>query len=82
MRTRAERKFVAKATALGARVPQAELFVLIKALKKMGREYFLHGQFPAGLPSGQEHNTDVGGQSDKAPPETFRIDCGFALMSV
>ena len=28
MRTRAERKFVAKATALGARVPQAELFVL------------------------------------------------------
>ena len=39
----------------------------------MGREYFLHGQFPAGLPSGQEHNTDVGGQSDKAPPETFRI---------
>ena len=28
MRTRAERKFVAKATALGARVPLAELFVL------------------------------------------------------
>ena len=28
MRTRATWKFVAKATALGARVPQAELFVL------------------------------------------------------
>ena len=28
MRTRAERKFVAKATALGARIPLAELFVL------------------------------------------------------
>ena len=28
MRTRAKQKFVAKATALGARVPQAELFVL------------------------------------------------------
>ena len=29
MRTRAAQKFVAKATALGARVPHAELFVLI-----------------------------------------------------
>ena len=28
MRTRAKKKFVAKATALGARVPRAELFVL------------------------------------------------------
>ena len=28
MRTRAKQKFVAKATALGARVPRAELFVL------------------------------------------------------
>ena len=28
MRTRAKWKFVARATALGARVPQAELFVL------------------------------------------------------
>ena len=68
--------------AAGGESCQAGFFLVIKALKKMGREYFLHGQFPAGLPSGQEHNTDVGGQSDKAPPETFRIDCGFALMSV
>ena len=30
MRTRAKQKFVAKATALGARVPFAELFVLAK----------------------------------------------------
>ena len=28
MRTRAKQKFFAKATALGARVPQAELFIL------------------------------------------------------
>ena len=28
MRTRAEQKYVARATALGARVPQAELFVI------------------------------------------------------
>ena len=34
MRTRAKRKFVAKATALGARVPQAELFVLLIFGKK------------------------------------------------
>ena len=32
MRTRAERKFVAKATALGARVPLAELFVLSESV--------------------------------------------------
>ena len=30
MRTRAKQKFVAKATALGARVPQAELFILLE----------------------------------------------------
>ena len=30
MRTRAKQKFVAKATALGARVPRAELFVLFR----------------------------------------------------
>ena len=30
MRTRAKQKFVAKATALGARVPQAELFVIYR----------------------------------------------------
>ena len=29
MRARAKQKYVAKATALGARVPQAELFVLL-----------------------------------------------------
>ena len=29
MRTRAKQKFVAKATALGARVPRAELFILV-----------------------------------------------------
>ena len=29
MRTRAKQKFVAKATALGARVPQTELFVTL-----------------------------------------------------
>ena len=32
MRTRAQWKFVAKATALGARVPQAELFIHSKPL--------------------------------------------------
>ena len=30
MRARANEKYVAKATALGARVPQAELFVLYR----------------------------------------------------
>ena len=34
MRTRAKWKFVAKATALGARVPQAELFILVRIYKK------------------------------------------------
>ena len=42
MRTRAKQKFVAKATALGARVPRAEPFVLWNFFKKlhkiMGRE--------------------------------------------
>ena len=35
MRTRAKQKLVAKATALGARVPQAELFVLWDFFKKL-----------------------------------------------
>ena len=34
MRTRAKWIFVAKATALGARVPQAELFILVRIYKK------------------------------------------------
>ena len=42
MRTRAKQKFVTKATALGARVPRAELFVLWDFFKKLhkitGRE--------------------------------------------
>ena len=42
MRTRAKQKFVTKATALGARVPRAELFVLWNFFKKLhkitGRE--------------------------------------------
>ena len=35
MRTRAKQKFVTKATALGARVPRAELFVLWNFFKKL-----------------------------------------------
>ena len=35
MRTRAKWKFVAKATALGARVPRAELFILWNFFKKL-----------------------------------------------
>ena len=34
MRTRAKWIFVAKATALGARVPQAELFILVRIYKR------------------------------------------------
>ena len=34
MRTRAKQKFVAKATALGARVPRAELFVPLGLFQK------------------------------------------------
>ena len=34
MRTRAKWIFVAKATALGATVPQAELFILVRIYKK------------------------------------------------
>ena len=36
MRTRAKWIFVAKATALGARVPQAELFVLVATVYNSG----------------------------------------------
>ena len=44
MRTRAKWKFVAKATALGARVPQAELFVLAAeelTLSRSGANIFI-----------------------------------------
>ena len=34
MRTRAKWIFVVKATALGARVPQAELFILVRIYKR------------------------------------------------
>lgn len=36
MRTRAKQKFVAKATALGARVPRAELFVYFTRIARWG----------------------------------------------
>ena len=36
MRTRAKQKFVAKATALGARVPRAELFVYFTWIARWG----------------------------------------------
>ena len=42
MRTRAKQKYVAKATALGARVPQAELFVFPTACLKVYPAVRLH----------------------------------------
>ena len=40
MRTRAKQKFVAKATALGARVPRVELFVTLSGKGGTGNEQY------------------------------------------